>query len=76
MSITTVGLDLAKSVSHLVCCNQACKIVRKKMLRRNQVLHFFSELSPCLVGVESCASALYQHIGNDSEFKVAIISLN
>jgi len=46
------------------------------MLRRNQVLHFFSELSPCLVGVESCASALYQHIGNDSEFKVAIISLN
>ena len=52
MNITTVGLDLAKSVSHLVCCNQAGKIVRKKMLRRNQVLHFFSELSPCLVGVE------------------------
>jgi transposase len=23
MNITTVGLDLAKSVSHLVCCNQA-----------------------------------------------------
>ena len=59
MNITTVGLDLAKSVSHLVCCNQAGKIVRKKMLRRNQVLHFFSELSPCLVGVESCASAHY-----------------
>ena len=59
MNITTIGLDLAKSVSHLVCCNQAGKIVRKKMLRRNQVLHFFSELSPCLVGVESCASAHY-----------------
>ncbi len=30
MNITTIGLDLAKSVSHVVCCNQAGKIVRKK----------------------------------------------
>ena len=59
MDITTIGLDLAKSVSHVVCCNQAGKIVRKKMLRRTQILHFFSELAPCLVGVESCASAHY-----------------
>jgi transposase len=51
MDITTIGLDLAKSVSHVVCCNQAGKIVRKKMLRRTQILHFFSELAPCLVGV-------------------------
>ena len=36
MNITTIGLDLAKSVSHVVCCNQAGKIVRKKMLRRKE----------------------------------------
>ena len=56
-NITTVGLDLAKSVSHVVCCNQVGKIVRKKVLKRNQVLSFFRELTPCIVGIESCASA-------------------
>lgn len=38
MHITTVGLDLAKNVSHVVCCNQAGKIMKKKMLRRNEIL--------------------------------------
>jgi transposase len=32
--------------------------VRKK-LRRGQVLGFFAELSPCLIGLEACASAHY-----------------
>lgn len=59
MHITTVGLDLAKNVSHVVCCNQAGKIMKKKMLRRNEILRYFSQLAPCLVGVESCASAHY-----------------
>ena len=59
MNITTVGVDLAKSVSHVVCCNQAGKVVRKKALRRNQVLSFFRELMPCVVAIEACASAHY-----------------
>ena len=46
MDITTIGLDLAKSVSHVVCCNQAGKIVRKKMLRRTQILHFLVSYHP------------------------------
>ena len=41
MNITTVGLDLAKSVSHLVCCNQAGKIVRKKNVETNSDTAFF-----------------------------------
>ncbi|WP_133405709.1 IS110 family transposase [Parashewanella tropica] len=59
MKITTVGLDLAKNVSHFVGCNQAGKIVKKKMLSRKDILPFFAQLPKCLVGLESCASAHY-----------------
>lgn len=59
MNITTVGLDLAKSVYHVVCCNQAGKIIRKRILRRSEILAFFSTLPKCLVGIESCSSAHY-----------------
>ncbi|MCL1067014.1 IS110 family transposase, partial [Shewanella olleyana] len=59
MNITTVGLDLAKNVSHFVGCNQAGKIVKKKMLHRKDILAFFAQLPKCLVGMESCASAHY-----------------
>jgi transposase len=60
MNIITIGLDLAKNVSHVVCCNQVGKLVKKKMLKRNAILSFFAQLpQPCLVGVESCASAHY-----------------
>jgi len=59
MNITTIGLDLAKNVSHVVCCNQVGKIVKKKILRRKEILNYFAQLDGCLVGVESCASAHY-----------------
>ena len=59
MNITTVGLDLAKNINHFVGCNQAGKIVKKKILRRSEVLNYFSRLPKCLVGIESCAGAHY-----------------
>ena len=59
MKITTVGLDIAKNVFHFVGCNQAGKIVKKKALKRKEVLFFFAQLERCLVGIESCASAHY-----------------
>ncbi len=55
--ITTIGVDLAKNVFHVVCCNERGKIVRKRMLKRGQVLGFFSNLEHCLVGMEACAGA-------------------
>ena len=55
--IMTIGLDLAKNLFHLVCCDEHGKVVRKKMLRRSQVLQYFANLAPCLVGMEACASA-------------------
>lgn len=57
--ITTVGLDLAKNVFHAVCCDERGKVVRKRMLKRSQVLPYFANLTECLVGMEACASAHY-----------------
>ncbi len=56
MTITTIGLDLAKSVFQVHCLDSARGVLRKK-LRRSEVLAFFKALSPCLVGMESCATA-------------------
>jgi transposase len=50
-------LDLAKPVFHVVCCDEHGKVVRKKILKRSQVLAYFSNLPQCLVGMEACASA-------------------
>ena len=55
--ITTIGLDLAKNVFHVVCCDAHGKVVRKKMLKRSKVSGYFANLPPCLVGMEACASA-------------------
>lgn len=59
MNITTVGLDLAKNVFHVVCFNGRNKEVKKRMLRRNQVLEFFTQLPPCQVSMEACAGSHY-----------------
>ncbi len=55
--ITTIGLDLAKNVFHGVCCDTRGKIIKRKMLRRSGLLAWFANLPPCLIGMESCASA-------------------
>ena len=57
--ITTVGLDLAKRVFHLIGCNEHGKEVRRKMLKRGQVLAYFANLPPCLIGMEACGSSHY-----------------
>ena len=55
--ITTIGLNLAKNVFHVICCNEDGKVVRKKKLRRREVIPFFTQTSPCLVGMEACPGA-------------------
>ena len=56
---TTIGLDLAKNVFHVVCCDNRGKLIGRKMLKRSHVLNYFANFSACLVGVEACASAHY-----------------
>jgi transposase len=57
--ITTIGLDLAKSVFQVHGINEAGGEVTRKRLRRGQMLTFFAGLPPCLVGMEACATAHY-----------------
>ena len=57
--ITTIGVDLAKHVFHVVCCDGAGKIIKKRMLKRTQVLAYFANLPASRVGMEACASAHY-----------------
>lgn len=59
MKISVVGLDIAKSVFHLFAVNRVGKLVRRKMLKRHQVAHFFSQLEPCLIVMEACGGANY-----------------
>jgi transposase len=59
MKITTVGIDLAKNVFQVHGVDQRGKAVVRKRLRRKQVLMFFAQLRPCLVGMEACGGAHY-----------------
>jgi len=59
MQITTIGLDIAKNVFQVHGIDGEEKVVVRRQLRRGQVMRFFQELSPCLVGLEACATAHY-----------------
>ena len=59
MKITTVGVDLAKTVFQVHGVDEQGKPVIRKRLNRNKVLVFFARLEPCLVGMEACAGAHY-----------------
>jgi transposase len=59
MKITTVGIDLAKNVFQVHGVDHRGKAVVRKRLRRNQVLAFFAQCSPCLIGMEACGGAHY-----------------
>jgi transposase len=56
MQITTIGLDLAKSVFQVHGIDASGQVVIRKKLRRAELLAFFEALPPCLVGMEACAT--------------------
>lgn len=57
MQITTAGIDLAKTLMQVHGVDERGKAVLRKQFRRSQVLPFFANHSPCLIGMEACASA-------------------
>lgn len=57
MQPTTIGLDLAKTVFHAHGVSADGNTAFSKRLRRSEVLAFFAEKPPCLVGIEACATA-------------------
>jgi transposase len=56
-SLTTIGLDIAKSVFQVHGVDAAGQVVVRRQLRHRHVLAFFQKLPPCLVGMEACASS-------------------
>jgi len=57
--ITTIGIDLAKSVFRLHGVDAEGRPLLRRQLRRSQMLEFFQRQPPCLIGMEACASAHY-----------------
>ena len=56
-TITTIGLDIAKSVFQVHGVDAAGQVVIRRQLKRRYVLSFFEKLPPCLIGIEACASS-------------------
>jgi transposase len=56
-TVTTIGLDIAKSVFQVHAVDAAGKVVIRRQLKRRYVLAFFEKLPPCLIGIEACASS-------------------
>ena len=59
MKITTIGINLAKSLFQVHGVDERGKAVLRKQLKRKDVVKFFANLEPCLVGMEACGSAHY-----------------
>ena len=59
MQVTTIGLDIAKRVFQVHGVDAAGEVVVRKRLRRSELPAFFAKLSPCLIGIEACATAHY-----------------
>src|ERR1700685_4038097 len=57
MPITTIGLDLAKSIFQVHGVDATGQVVVRKSLRRSQLLPFFAKLPACLVGIEACGTS-------------------
>jgi transposase len=56
-AITTLGVDIAKSVFQVHGVDAAGDVIIRRQLKRRYVLAFFEKLPPCLIGIEACASS-------------------
>ena len=57
--LSVVGIDLAKSVFHLVGMDERGTIIFRKRLARGEVMPFMTKLPRVLVGMEACGGAHY-----------------
>jgi transposase len=58
-NVTTIGLDIAKSVFQVHGVDAAGEVAVRRKLTRRRVLPFFESLQRCLVGIEACSSSHY-----------------
>src|SRR6266481_1066881 len=57
--VSTIGLDIAKSVFQIHGVDVDGAVVMRKRISRAKLLEFFATLPACLVGVEACPTAHY-----------------
>jgi len=57
MSITTIGIDLAKNIFQVHGVREDGSVAFNRPLRRAQLLPFFAKLDPCLIGMEACGTS-------------------
>ena len=55
--VSTIGLDIAKSVFQVHGVDSSGAVVIRKRVSRLKLLEFFAALPPCLIGIEACPSA-------------------
>ena len=59
MKITTIGIDLAKIIFQIHGVDERGKVGVRKQLKRAEMLVYFANLEPCLIGMEACGSSHY-----------------
>ena len=59
MKTTTIGIDLAKQVFQIHGVGKQGQVTVQKPLKRKEMLPYFAQLPPCLIGMEACASPHY-----------------
>ncbi len=77
MQVTTVGLDLAKNIPQVRGIKADRTVAFNKSLRRAQLLKFFENLEPCLIGREACGSShhwarQFQKLGQEVQLMPAM----
>jgi transposase len=58
-TVTTIGLDIAKSVFQVHGISSSGEVVVRRRLSRGRLLAFFEKLPRCLVGIEACNNSHY-----------------
>ena len=57
MSISMIGLDIAKSVFQIHALNNAGKVEMKRKLQRHELIPFVEKQEACIVVMEACGAA-------------------
>jgi transposase len=57
MELHTVGIDLGKTVFHLVGLNRAGEVVVRKKCSRVQLVRYTANMHVALIGMEACGGA-------------------
>src|SRR5919108_2569350 len=59
MKVTTLGIDVAKSIFQLHGVDERGNVAVQKRVTRSKLRETVAQLPPCLIGMEACASAQY-----------------